>query len=420
MIAFFRDVRPEARLGNSREPDWRPVGPFADLRFLRRPQSRDRRHHRPDAAVDRRGRRRRGRGRETGLPGLARHAPGRSGALDVPLSRSCSRSTSRRSPRIVTSEHGKTLDESRGSVRRGIEMRRGRVRRAVADDGLRPREHRERASTATSSASRSASARRSRRSTFPAMVPLWFLPFAIATGNTFILKPSEQVPLSQRGMVELLERVRPAARRREPRQRRPRGRRGDLRPPGHPRRLVRRVDAGREARSTSAATHAGKRVQALGGAKNFVVVMPDADFDRAIDVITESFYGCAGERCLAGSVLVPVGVGARARRATGSMASARALKVGDGTQPGVAMGPRHQRRAPRAGPRLHRARASPRARGSSSTAAATRCPTGRTATSSVRRSSTTCRPDDDDRPRRDLRARRVDLPGRRPSTTRSR
>ena len=54
-------------------------------------------------------------------------------------------------------------------------------------------------------------------------------------------------------------------------------------------------------------THAGKRVQALGGAKNFVVVMPDADLDRSIGIITESFYGCAGERCLAGSMLVPVG-----------------------------------------------------------------------------------------------------------------
>ena len=59
------------------------------------------------------------------------------------------------------------------------------------------------------------------------------------------------------------------------------------------------------------ATHAGKRVQALGGAKNFIVVMPDADLDRAMPIIAESFYGCAGERCLAGSMLVPVGDVAR-------------------------------------------------------------------------------------------------------------
>ena len=86
------------------------------------------------------------------------------------------------------------------------------------------------------------------------------------------------------------------------------------------------------------ATHAGKRVQALGGAKNFVVVMPDADFDRAIDVITESFYGCAGERCLAGSVLLPVGP-AHAEARDRLAESARALRVGDGSKPGVAMGP---------------------------------------------------------------------------------
>ena len=138
------------------------------------------------------------------------------------------------------------------------------------------------------------------------MVPLWFLPFAVVSGNTFILKPSEQVPLSQKRMFELLEQC-------------------DL-PPG----VVNLVNGGREVveaicdhpgiravsfvGSTPVArlvyqrgTHAGKRVQALGGAKNFIVVMPDADFDRSIPVITESFYGCAGERCLAGSVLLPVG-----------------------------------------------------------------------------------------------------------------
>ena len=85
-------------------------------------------------------------------------------------------------------------------------------------------------------------------------------------------------------------------------------------------------------------THAGKRVQALGGAKNFIVVMPDADLDRTIEIITESFFGCAGERCLAGSVLLPVGsVHAEARERLA--ASARALRVGDGTQDGVGMGP---------------------------------------------------------------------------------
>jgi malonate-semialdehyde dehydrogenase (acetylating)/methylmalonate-semialdehyde dehydrogenase len=85
-------------------------------------------------------------------------------------------------------------------------------------------------------------------------------------------------------------------------------------------------------------THAGKRVQALGGAKNFVVVMPDANFEKSIEIITESFYGCAGERCLAGSVLVPVGE-AHTEARDRLVASARSLKVGDGMQPGVQMGP---------------------------------------------------------------------------------
>jgi hypothetical protein len=95
------------------------------------------------------------------------------------------------------------------------------------------------------------------------------------------------------------------------------------------------------------ATRAGKRVQALGGAKNFVVVMPDADLDHAIATITESFYGCAGERCLAGSVLVPVGaVHAEARERL--VESARRLRVGDGMDPATQMGPvisgRHRER----------------------------------------------------------------------------
>ena len=169
------------------------------------------------------------------------------------------------------------------------------------------------------------------------MVPLWFLPFALVCGNTFVLKPSEQVPLSQKRMFELLERC-------------------DL-PPG----VVNLVHGGREvveaicdhpgikavsfvgstpvARAVyQRATHAGKRVQALGGAKNFIIVMPDADLDRGIPAIAESFYGCAGERCLAGSVLLPVGDAHRPARDR-LIDAAAAMKVGDGLEPGVAMGP---------------------------------------------------------------------------------
>jgi len=94
-------------------------------------------------------------------------------------------------------------------------------------------------------------------------------------------------------------------------------------------------------------THAGKRVQALGGAKNFIIVMPDADLDRAIPIITESFYGCAGERCLAGSVLLPVGPSHHEVRDR-MVAAAESLKVGNGLESGVEMGPvitaRHRER----------------------------------------------------------------------------
>jgi malonate-semialdehyde dehydrogenase (acetylating)/methylmalonate-semialdehyde dehydrogenase len=238
--------------------------------------------------------------------------------------------------RTVTTEHGKTLDEARGSVRRGIEC----VEVACGtpslimgygleniSQGIDCQVIRQPVGVCAAIAPFN----------FPAMVPLWFLPFAIATGNTIVIKPSEQVPLSQKRMIELLERC------------------------GLPPGVVNLVNGGREvveaicdhpgiaavsfvgstpvARAVyRRATHAGKRVQALGGAKNFIVVMPDTDWDRAIPVITESFYGCAGERCLAGSVLVPVGDahGVARDRLT---ESARGLRVGDGMEEGTAMGP---------------------------------------------------------------------------------
>ncbi len=235
----------------------------------------------------------------------------------------------------VTREHGKTLDESRGSVRRGIEcvevacgtpsLMMGYGLENIAP-GIDCNVIRQPLGVCAAIAPFN----------FPAMVPLWFLPFAVATGNTFIVKPSEQVPLTQRLMAGLLEECLPEG-------------------------VVNLVNGGRAlveaicdhpgiravsfVGSTEVAravyrrgTYAGKRVQALGGAKNFIVVMPDADLPRAIEVITESFYGCAGERCLAGSVLLPVGpVHAEARDRLA--AAAKALRVGDGAREGVAMGP---------------------------------------------------------------------------------
>ncbi len=238
--------------------------------------------------------------------------------------------------RLVTTEHGKTLDESRGSVRRGIEC----VEVACGGPSLLMGYGLENVAAGIDcSVMKQPIGVCAAISpfNFPAMVPLWFLPFAVVCGNTFVLKPSEQVPLSQKRMFELLERC-------------------DL-PPG----VVNLVNGGREvveaicdhpgikavsfvgstpvARAVyQRATHAGKRVQALGGAKNFIVVMPDADFDRGIPTIAESFYGCAGERCLAGSVLLPIGDAHRHARDR-LIDAAAAMRVGDGLEPGVTMGP---------------------------------------------------------------------------------
>ena len=238
--------------------------------------------------------------------------------------------------RIVTTEHGKTLDESRGSTRRGIEC----VEVACAAPSMMMGHGLEQIATnvdCTVFRQPLGVVAAITPFNFPAMVPMWFLPFAVATGNCIIIKPSEQVPLSVRRIFQLLEQC-------------------DI-PPG----VVQLVNGGREivegicdhpgiravsfvgstpvARTVyQRASHAGKRVQALGGAKNFVVVMPDANFEKSIEVITESFYGCAGERCLAGSVLVPVGE-AHAEARDRLVAAARSLKIGDGLQPGVQMGP---------------------------------------------------------------------------------
>jgi len=239
--------------------------------------------------------------------------------------------------RLVTTEHGKTLDESRGSVRRGIEavevacgmpsMMMGYGLEDIAR-GLDCDVHRQPLGVFGAIAPFN----------FPAMVPLWFLPFAVATGNTFVVKPSELVPLSQKRIHELLD--------------------GCV-PPG----VVNVVNGGvdvvnglcehPDVRGVSfvgstpvarhvyrTASHAGKRVQALGGAKNFIAVLPDADLDRSIGVVSESCYGCAGERCLAGSIVVTVGDARHhANVRERLVAAAKAIKVGDGLEPGVTMGP---------------------------------------------------------------------------------
>jgi malonate-semialdehyde dehydrogenase (acetylating) / methylmalonate-semialdehyde dehydrogenase len=172
---------------------------------------------------------------------------------------------------------------------------------------------------------------------FPAMVPFWFLPFAIACGNCFVLKPSEQVPLTQQIAFAELDAL-------------------DL-PPG----VVNLVNGGREvvegildhpgidavsfvgsapvARIVyERAASAGKRVQALGGAKNHMVVMPDAVIDKTVDGIIGSAFGAAGQRCMAGSAVVTVGDAHEQLMAPLERAT-RALRVGDGLKESSDVGP---------------------------------------------------------------------------------
>ena len=237
---------------------------------------------------------------------------------------------------LVTRHHGKTLDEARGEVRRGIEvvdfacgaptLLQGKTLREVSTGvdqdlyryplgvcaGIPP-------------------------FNFPVMIPLWMFPLAVVAGNTYVLKPSERTPLGGARLAELLLEA------------------------GFPSGVLNVVHGAREtvdallahpdvraisfvgsepvARHvyTTAAAN-GKRVQALGGAKNHIVVMPDADIELAVGSILNSAFGNAGERCLAGSVAVVVG------RAAGSMLGtladrASSMVVGPGDEPGVQVGP---------------------------------------------------------------------------------
>ncbi len=173
---------------------------------------------------------------------------------------------------------------------------------------------------------------------FPAMVPFWFLPFAIACGNTFVLKPSEQVPLTQELVFTLIDDH------------------GGL-PAGvlnlvnggadvvnslldHP-----GVDAVSFVGSAKVARHVyeraaanGKRVQALGGAKNFMVVMPDAVIGKTVSNIIGSAFGAAGQRCMAGSVVIAVG-DAKKPLVDELVARTNELTVGDGLERGTDVGP---------------------------------------------------------------------------------
>jgi malonate-semialdehyde dehydrogenase (acetylating) / methylmalonate-semialdehyde dehydrogenase len=238
--------------------------------------------------------------------------------------------------RMVTEENGKTLEEAKGSFARGLEC----VEFAAGATSLMMGDTVENVGTGVDGYSIRQPLGVCAGITpfnFPFMVPLWMYPMAIACGNTFVLKPSERVPRTAVRTAELLHEA-------------------GL-PPGvlnvvhgtksvvdailnHPKiRAVSFVGSSVVAKyiySTAAAN--GKRVQALGGAKNHSVVMPDADLKNAAQVVMASSFGCAGERCVATSVVVAVG-----DIADNLVAELKTLademKVGDGSEKGTVMGP---------------------------------------------------------------------------------
>jgi malonate-semialdehyde dehydrogenase (acetylating)/methylmalonate-semialdehyde dehydrogenase len=238
--------------------------------------------------------------------------------------------------RLITEENGKTLAEAKAEMRRGIEnvevacgipmMMQGYNLEDVTP-GVDEMLIRQPLGVVAAIVPFN----------FPAMISFWFLPYAIACGNTFVLKPSERVPLTMRRIFELVEAT------------------------GLPRGVINLVNGGREVvdalcdhpqvraisfvGSTPVARHvysraaaSGKRMQCQGGAKNHVIVLPDADMELATQIIGDSAFGCAGQRCLAVSVAVTIGDAQKAFRDSISHA-ASSLRVGNGLSADVQMGP---------------------------------------------------------------------------------
>jgi malonate-semialdehyde dehydrogenase (acetylating)/methylmalonate-semialdehyde dehydrogenase len=237
---------------------------------------------------------------------------------------------------LITTENGKTLAESKGELRRGIEnvevacgipvLMQGYSLEDIAPgiDEIMVRQPLGVCAVITPF-------------NFPLMIPLWFLPYAIATGNTVVLKPSDRVPFSAARLIELMHLT------------------------GLPAGVVNLVNGGKNAvdalldhpqvravsfvGSTPVAKYvyargsaSGKRVQCQGGAKNHVVVLPDADPETTTKIIADSAFGCAGQRCLAVSVTVAIGEAKEWFRESISAAAA-SLKVGNGLDPASQMGP---------------------------------------------------------------------------------
>lgn len=237
--------------------------------------------------------------------------------------------------RLITLECGKTLAESNGEIQRAIEN----VEVACGTPMLMQSEFLENVATGIDEFV----IRQPLGVTaciapfnFPAMISFWFLPYAIATGNSMVVKPSEKVPLTMMKIFEILSQL-------------------DL-----PKGVINMVHGGKASvdgllenpvvksisfvGSTAVAkyiyakgTANGKRVQAQGGAKNPVVILPDADIDMTAQIITDSVYGCAGQRCLAASVVITVEDNGKIKESL--YESAKARTVGYGLDAAIDMGP---------------------------------------------------------------------------------
>ncbi len=236
----------------------------------------------------------------------------------------------------VTAENGKTLDESRGEVRRGIEV----VEFACGMPSLMQ-------GSSLPNVSRNVDTTMQRFPlgvvagitpfNFPAMIPLWMAPVALAAGNCFVHKPSERTPMTSNMLADLWMRAGLPA--------------GVLSVTHGAKDVVDALltDPGVAAVSfvgsqpvaayvyATAAAH-GKRVQALAGAKNFVIVTPDANMSQAADIVLSSAFGNAGERCLASSVVIAVGDAAE-RLTPLLVERAQVMRVGDGADSATEMGP---------------------------------------------------------------------------------
>jgi malonate-semialdehyde dehydrogenase (acetylating)/methylmalonate-semialdehyde dehydrogenase len=238
--------------------------------------------------------------------------------------------------RTITEECGKTLAEAEGEMRRGIEnvevatgvptTMMGLVSEDIAAgvDELMIRQPIGVVAIITPF-------------NFPGMIPLWFLPYALATGNTVLLKPSEKTPRAMAAVMQILDELK------------------------LPKGVLNMVHGGRETveaicdhpdvravslvGSTAAAravyaraTAAGKRAQCQGGAKNPMIILPDADMEMTTRIAADSAFGCAGQRCLAASVAITIGE-ARDGFTPRIAEAAAARKVGNGLEPGIEMGP---------------------------------------------------------------------------------